>query len=93
VSACPRCGKELADDAAVCRHCLHILDRGRWQHDAGRLGADGRGRGQPLEDPPVGPIPVTTGGMHGGGLGSAGAVANSVSRLVTLRLLFRRRKR
>jgi hypothetical protein len=56
---CPSCGAELVPDARVCRHCLHVLDREAWrQHDAGRLGADGRGGGRPLADPPAGPLPA-----------------------------------
>ena len=71
MSLCPRCGKPLEAEAKVCRHCLQIVDREAWQeHDAGRLGADDRGGGQPLEDPPVGPIPLTGGGMAWGAVGS-----------------------
>jgi hypothetical protein len=71
VTACPRCGKPLEVDVAVCRRCLHIVDREKWQHDAGRLGADDRGGGRPLEDPPLGPLPVTGSGLAFGALGSA----------------------
>jgi hypothetical protein len=88
VTACPRCGGSIAADAEVCRHCLLVLDREGWGHDAGRLGADGRGGGRELEDPPVGPIPLEGSGMAGGVFG----VANAGLRLVTLGLLGRRRK-
>jgi len=65
VIRCPACGEELRADADVCRHCLHVVDREAWwQHEAGRLGADDRGGGRPLEDPPAGPIPLT--GDRGG---------------------------
>ena len=85
MSECPRCGQPLAAEAKVCRHCLHVIDREAWQaHDAGRLGADDRGGGVPLEDPPVGPIPVTGSGLAGGAFGGA-------LRLVTAGLLARRR--
>jgi hypothetical protein len=72
MAACPSCGAALKDGVAVCRNCFHVLDREAWeQHDAGRLGADARGGGQPLEDAPVGPVPLTVGGMEGGLEGSA----------------------
>jgi hypothetical protein len=92
-TTCPRCSGELSSDAVVCRHCFHVLDRSRWQHDAGRLGADDRGRGRPLEDPPIGPVPLTGSGMAGGGLGAIGSFATAVGRLVTTTLLLRRRDR
>jgi hypothetical protein len=39
-----------------CRHCFSVIDTEGWQQqDAGGLGADERGGGHPLEDPPVGP--------------------------------------
>jgi hypothetical protein len=79
---CPRCGTSLRDDAAVCGSCLYVLDRERWQHDAGRLGADGRGGGAPLEDAPVGPVPLTAGSMDAGG-----AVGSGVRLWMTGRLL------
>jgi hypothetical protein len=87
MATCPSCGKGLAEDAAVCRHCLHVLDRERWrQHDAGRLGADGRGGGHEHEDPPVGPVPLTAAGM--GGIGTEGAALGSGLRLaITGKLL------
>jgi hypothetical protein len=70
MTACPRCGEALPAEADVCRHCLHVVDRDAWQqHDAGRLGADDRGGGRPLDDPPVGPIPLA--GVGGGGFASA----------------------
>jgi hypothetical protein len=84
--ACPACGEELPGDAKVCRHCLAVVDRDEWDHDAGRLGADERGAGRPLEDPPVGPIPLTGGGVASGFFGNA-------LRLVTTGLLVRRRRR
>jgi hypothetical protein len=89
VSTCPRCDGSVATDAEVCRHCLHILDREGWGHDAGRLGADGRGAGREPEDPPVGPIPVSGSGLAGGLAG----VATAGFRLVTAGLLLRRRRR
>ena len=96
MTACPKCGEPLQAAADVCRHCLHVLDRERWQqHDAGRLGADDRGGGRPIEDPPVGPIPLTGGGVAGAGLGGiAGALAalGNGLRLVTTALLARRRR-
>ena len=85
MTTCPACNEPLADDAKVCRHCFHVLDAEGWRHDPGRLGADDRGGGAPLEDPPVGPLPVTTGGMAGGWFGSA-------LRLVPAGLLARSRK-
>jgi len=85
----------LEDGAAVCKHCLYILGRDRWRHDAGRLGADDRGGGQPLEDPPVGPIPIDGSGLVGGTSDAAivGGAANSGSRLFTTRLFSRRRRK
>ena len=83
---CPRCDAELKAGAAVCRSCLFVVDRERWQHDAGRLGADDRGGGRPLEDPPVGPLPLTAGGMASG-------VAGSAARLFTAGKLLRWGKR
>jgi hypothetical protein len=84
MTECPCCGEEVPAAAQVCRHCLHVLDREGWSaHDAGRLGADDRGGGGPLEDPPVGPIPLTGSGL------AAGAFSNL--RLVTVNLLTRRR--
>jgi hypothetical protein len=72
VATCPNCRSALKDGVKVCKSCLHVLDRDAWgQHDAGRLGADDRGGGKPLEDPPVGPVPLTVGGMEAGALGSA----------------------
>ena len=89
MTACPRCHELLENDAKVCRHCLAIVDRAGWQHDAGRLGTDGRGGGRPLEDPEAGPLPVTGSGLAGGTLGPA----NAGLRLVTAGLLARGRKR
>ncbi len=85
---CPSCGGSLLAEAEVCRHCLHVLDREGWGHDAGRLGADGRGAGGELQDPPVGPIPLSGSGLAGGIYGAA----NAGLRLVTLGLLGRREK-
>lgn len=89
---CPSCGKPLASGSAVCRHCLHIIDREQWQHDAGRLGADNRG-GRPLEDPPVGPLPLTGSGLETGisDAGLVGGALNSGSRLIGAGFLSRRR--
>lgn len=97
MNTCPKCGEPLEDDVKVCRHCLHVVDRDAWlQHDAGRLGADDRGGGRPIEDPPVGPIPLAGSGVAGGSsgaLGSAfGALGNGL-RLVTAALLARSRRR
>ena len=89
VKECPSCGGSLGPDAEVCRHCLHILDREGWEHDAGRLGADGRGAGREPVEPPVGPIPLTGAGLSGGLLGAATAGF----KLVTTGLLLRRRRR
>jgi hypothetical protein len=87
MDACPSCGEALRAEAEVCRHCLHVVGREAWQeHDAGRLGADSRGGGRPLEDAPVGPIPLTGGGMSAGVFGSA-------FRLVGATLLARPRRR
>ena len=83
MTACPTCGEALPGGAQVCRHCLAVVDRERWDHDAGRLGADERGAGRPLEDPPVGPVPLTGGAVESGVLGNA-------LRLVTVGLLARR---
>ena len=71
MTTCPACHEQLENDARVCRHCFHVLDAEGWQHDPGRLGADDRGAGRPLEDPPVGPLPVGAGAMTGGWLASA----------------------
>jgi hypothetical protein len=90
VIECPRCSGSLEEGAAVCRHCLLVLDREVWQHDAGRLGADGRGAGDELEDPPVEPIPITGSGLAGGELGAATA---GFRLLATDRLLKRRKRR
>ncbi len=94
MTVCPNCGEPLEAEAKVCRHCLHVVDRAAWQdHDAGRLGADNRGGGHPIEDPPVEPIPLTGGGMVGagsGGIGAAFAALGSGLRLVTATLLRRR---
>ena len=70
---CPQCGTALKERTAVCANCLSIVDRERWDHDAGRLGSDNRGAGRPLEDPPVGPVPLTAGGgdIEGGFFASA----------------------
>jgi hypothetical protein len=60
MAACPKCGESLESGARVCRHCFSVVDREGWQQqDAGGLGADERGGGHPLEDPPVGPVPIT----------------------------------
>jgi len=74
-----------------------LLDRDAWwkQHDAGRLGANGRGGGQELEDPPAGPIPLTGSGLAGGAFGVIGGVFSalgSVLRLVSAALLSRSRR-
>jgi hypothetical protein len=88
MSACPRCGQALQADAQVCRHCLHVLDREAWQrHDAGRLGADSRGGGRPLEDLPVGPLPLT------GGASAVGLAGSALRLIGVATLLQRRRKR
>jgi hypothetical protein len=90
VAECPQCGNEIRTGAKVCRHCLVVLDEASWSsHEAGRLGADGRGAGSELVDPGVGPIPVAGSGLAGGVLG----VANAGLRLVTTGLLLRRRRR
>jgi hypothetical protein len=87
---CPSCGAAVRAEAKVCASCLHILDREAWaQHDAGQLGADARGGGRELEDPPVGPLPVTGSGLAGGTFG----VANAGLRLLGARLLARVRRR
>jgi hypothetical protein len=84
MSASPKCGEPLQPAAKVCRHCLHVLDREAWQeHDAGRLGADDRGGGRPIEDPPIGPIPLTGGGVAGAGLVVAEPETVAVWRSVT----------
>jgi hypothetical protein len=60
VATCPKCGESLESGARVCRHCFAVVDREGWQkQDAGGLGADDRGGGRPLEDPSVGPVPIT----------------------------------
>jgi len=89
MAACLSCGGSVQANAEVCRHCLHILDGAGWEHDAGRLGADGRGGGREPEEPPVGPIPLSGSGLAGGVLG----IANAGLRLVTLGLLGRRKER
>lgn len=59
-ATCPRCGGALEAELRVCRHCLLVLDRDVWNaHDAGCLGGDGRGRGRPLEDARIPPLPFT----------------------------------
>jgi hypothetical protein len=86
VAGCPRCGKEIATTAGVCRHCLFVLDEdAHRQRDAGRLGADARGGGRELEDPAVGPLPLAGSGLTG--------IANAALRLVPTGLLVRRRRR
>jgi hypothetical protein len=89
VIECPRCSGSLHEDAKVCRHCLLVLDREGWDHDAGRLGADGRGAGSEPEDPPVEPIPVSGSGLAGG---EAGAATAGLRLVATDRLLKRRRR-
>ena len=86
---CPHCGKQLGANAAVCRYCLHVDEAARARHEAGQLGADGRGGGRELEDPGVGPIPASGSGMAAGLAG----VATAGLRLVTTGLLLRRRRR
>ncbi len=88
MTTCPRCNESVETGAKVCRHCLTIIDREEWRHDAGRLGADNRGGGRPLEEPPVGPLPVTGSGLEGGADG--GAIAGF--RLLTASLLARVRR-
>ena len=87
--ACTRCREGLDDGAQVCRHCLYIVDREGWKHDAGRLGADNRGGGQELEDPSVGPIPLDGSGLVSGdsGAATAGGAANGLFRLITTGML------
>jgi hypothetical protein len=94
-NTCPRCHKALEHQARVCRHCLHVLDREGWKHDAGRLGTDGRGGGRELEDPPVGPIPIEGSGLVSGhsDAAMAGGAANGMFRLLTGRMLARVRRR
>ena len=83
---CPRCGEELRADAKLCRHCLHVVDREAWQqHDAGRLGADDRGGGHPLENPPVAPLPLTGSGVAGGPFGAFGGALRLIGAAVLLR--------
>jgi len=85
MDTCSRCSAALPADAYVCRHCLHVVDREAWaQHDAGQLGADERGGGRPLEDPPVGPIPLTS---------SGGGAFASAFRLLGATVLLRPRRR
>jgi hypothetical protein len=94
LQTCPSCGESVADGAAVCRHCLFVIDREHWQHDAGRLGADDRGAGHPLEDPSVGPIPLTGEQVGGGGLvGSVQGLLSSIVRLAAVVRLVGRRRR
>ena len=97
LSTCPKCSEPLEAQAKVCRHCLHVVDRAAWeQHDAGRFGADDRGCGRPIEDPPVGPIPLTGSGVAGGDPGGIGATAGALAsglRLITAALLTRPRRR
>jgi hypothetical protein len=72
--------------AKVCRHCLYVLDREAWQqHDAGRLGADDRGGGHPLEDPPVAPLPLTGSGVAGGPSGAFGGALRLIGAAILLR--------
>jgi hypothetical protein len=93
VRTCPKCGGSVRAEAEVCRHCLNIIDREGWGHDAGRLGADGRGAGREPEDPPVGPIPVSGSGLAGGFGGGIAGAANAGFRLLATGLLLRRRRR
>jgi len=89
---CPKCGKQLHAEADVCRYCLHVVDRDAWQqHNAGRLGADDRGGGRPLEDPPVGPLPLTGAGVAGGPFGAFGGALRAVGAAVLLRPRRRRK--
>jgi hypothetical protein len=66
VTTCPSCGATFAEELQVCRKCFFVLDHEHWRHESGRLGADNRGGGKPLEDPPIGPIPVTAPGLASG---------------------------
>ena len=69
---CPSCGQPVEPDTRVCRRCLFVIDEDhRREHEAGRLGADDRGGGRPLEDPKVEAVPLTQGGMSAGAFGSA----------------------
>lgn len=92
--SCPRCDESLEDGARVCRHCLYIVAREGWEHDAGRLGADNRGGGHELEDPPLGPIPVEGSGLVSGRADAAmaGGAANGLFRLITTGMLARMRR-
>ena len=91
---CPRCAEGLEDGAQVCRRCLYVLDREGWKHDAGRLGADDRGGGHELEDPPVGPIPIEGSGLVTGQSDAAMAAGatGGLFRLVTAGMLARLRR-
>jgi hypothetical protein len=73
VTTCPSCGASLEQDAHVCHECFFVVDHEHWRHESGGLGADNRGGGKPLEDPPIGPIPVTGAGLGGGTFGDLGA--------------------
>jgi hypothetical protein len=70
-TTCPSCGARFEDDTPVCRNCFFVIDRERWNGDAGRLGPDQRDRALELEDAPIGPVPVTPAPGLGGFAGSA----------------------
>ena len=72
VTTCPSCGATFAEDVQGCRKCFFVLDHEHWRHDSGALGADNRGGGKPLEDPPIGPIPLTGPGAGAGMFGDFG---------------------
>ena len=92
MNVCPKCAERLQAEARVCRQCLHVIDPDAWrqQHDAGRLGADNRGGGRPIEDPPVGPIPLQGSQLAGGAIG---AVVSALRSVVAALLALPRRRR
>jgi len=68
-TTCPSCGATFDDDPPVCRRCLFVIDRQRWNEDAGSPGADADDRARDLADAPVGSVPP---GGPSGGLGWSG---------------------
>jgi hypothetical protein len=54
-TTCPSCGATFEDDHPVCPKCLFVIDRERWNEDAGSPGADADDRARELADAPIGP--------------------------------------
>jgi hypothetical protein len=68
-TTCPSCGATFDEDIPVCRSCFFVIDRQRWNEDAGSPGADADDRAKDLADAPIGSVPS---GGPSGGLGWSG---------------------